>query len=184
MTKIVLVDMDGVLAGYDEGFANIWAQLYPQYPVVQPRDRKSFYLEDDYLPELSSLIEDIVIRIGFYGDLPPIPGGIEAVQLLDSLADVKVFICSAPKIPHDNCVREKYDWIRKYLGEEFTRRLILTKDKTLVRGRYLIDDKPKIKGEMKPVWEHLVFDRPYNALAPGRHINWNDFHWLVEELAS
>lgn len=57
---------------------------------------------------------------------------------------------------------EKYLWVEKHLGREATNRLILTKDKTLVRGDILIDDKPHIAGAMRPQWKHIVYDAPYN----------------------
>lgn len=49
-----------------------------------------------------------------------------------------------------NCVLEKYDWVDYYLGREWIRKIILTKDKTLVRGKILVDDRPRISGAMKP----------------------------------
>ena len=36
--------------------------------------------------------------------------------------------------------------MEEHLGSEFTKRVILTRDKTLVRGDVLIDDKPTIGG--------------------------------------
>jgi hypothetical protein len=47
-------------------------------------------------------------------------------------------------------------------------RVILTHDKTLVRGDVLIDDKPGITGNMIPAWKHLVFDSP--TTAPSRKL--------------
>ena len=42
-------------------------------------------------------------------------------------------------------------------------RIILTRDKTLVRGDILLDDAPLAKGSsLEPVWEHVYFDQPYN----------------------
>ena len=49
------------------------------------------------------------------------------------------------------------------LGPEWLQRLVLTSDKTLVRGDLLIDDKPQVSGQERlPSWEHVVFDAPYN----------------------
>ena len=58
---------------------------------------------------------------------------------------------------------EKYEWVENYLGDAWVKRIILTRDKTLIKGDYLIDDKPVITGvERSPEWEQIVYDRPYN----------------------
>lgn len=81
-------------------------------------------------------------------------------ELLALGMDVR--ICTSPLSQFENCVAEKYLWVEKHLGREATNRLILTKDKTLVHGNLLIDDKPLIQGAVKPRWKHVLFDAPYN----------------------
>lgn len=51
-------------------------------------------------------------------------------------------------------------------------RLIITSDKTKIRGDLLIDDKPYITGSEYPAWEHVLFTAPYNSELPvdGRHV--------------
>jgi hypothetical protein len=44
--------------------------------------------------------------------------------------------------------------MEEHLGSEFTKRVILTRDKTLVRGDVLIDKKPTIGGISTPQWRH------------------------------
>jgi 5'-nucleotidase len=73
-----------------------------------------------------------------------------------------VYICTSPLVQYRNCVLEKYEWVEEHLGSEFTERVILTRDKTLVRGDVLIDDKPVIGGISTPQWRHVLFDQPYN----------------------
>lgn len=43
------------------------------------------------------------------------------------------------------CVQ--YAWVEKHLGHEFLEQVILTRDKTLISGDLLIDDRPDILGE-------------------------------------
>ena len=45
------------------------------------------------------------------------------------------------------CVCVQYAWVEKHLGQEFVEQVILTRDKTLISGDILIDDKPDIIGE-------------------------------------
>ena len=74
--------------------------------------------------------------------------------------------------------------VEKHLGRDATNRLVLTKDKTLVHGNLLIDDKPHIQGAVKPRWKHPV----RRALQPRRdrppRITWSNWrNVLAGELA-
>jgi 5'-nucleotidase len=63
--------------------------------------------------------------------------------------------------------------VEKNLGPDWVKRVILTKDKTLVKADFLIDDKPEITGaEAVPVWEHILYDRPYNRGANRKRLTW------------
>ena len=46
---------------------------------------------------------------------------------------------------------EKYQWVEKYLGKSAVSQLMLTKDKTIVHGDILIDDKPMIKDSISHI---------------------------------
>ncbi|HEX9597652.1 MAG TPA: hypothetical protein VF982_12285, partial [Anaerolineales bacterium] len=60
-----------------------------------------------------------------------------------------------------------------HLGRDWISQLILSTDKTLVQGDILIDDRPEIKGAVKPVWEHVLYDQPYNRKVEGqRRLTW------------
>lgn len=45
------------------------------------------------------------------------------------------------------CVFVQYAWVEKHFGEDFLEQVILTRDKTLVTGDILIDDRPDVTGE-------------------------------------
>ncbi len=40
----------------------------------------------------------------------------------------------------------QFEWVQQHLGRGWVNRLVITKDKTIVTGDLLIDDRPKIKG--------------------------------------
>ncbi len=62
------------------------------------------------------------------------------------------------------------------MGEDWLENTIVTRDKTLIHGDYLIDDKPKVGGLIKPKWEHIVFDQPYNRNIDNKlRINWSNY---------
>jgi 5'-nucleotidase len=86
-----------------------------------------------------------------------------------------VYICTSPLSQYRNCVLEKYEWVEEHLGSDFTKRIILTWDKTLVRGDVLVDDKPDIQGLVMPQWRHILYDQPYNRCLPGVRMTWRNW---------
>jgi len=164
---IILVDMDDVLADFDGHFLKLWRRKHPNEFYVPLEQMRAYKLRESYPEELHQLMDDVYYGKNFINKLPPIPGGKEALEEMVSDGH-SVFICTAPLSKYKHCVREKYEWAEKNLGYAWTKRIILTKDKTLVYGNYLIDDNPKIEGIMAPEWEHVVFDKPYNRHVTGK----------------
>src|SRR5690606_8181016 len=138
-TMLILLDQDGVLADFEHAFLAAWRQRHPDIEPVAYEQRQSFRILEDYPPELRARAEAIYTAPGFIRDLPPVAGAIEAYRELTALG-MDVRICSSPLHQFENCVAEKYLWVERHLGRAATERLILTRDKTLVRGDLLIDD--------------------------------------------
>jgi len=117
---------------------------------------------------------------GFFRGLPPMAGGVAAMHAL-AAKGYRVFLCTAPVLSSANCAGEKFEWVRAHLGPEWVRQIILTSDKTTVRGDVLIDDKPKITGAHYPVWQQLMFNAPYNLSLDGRArlATWEDVDGVV-----
>lgn len=44
----VLVDMDGVLCDFEDGFLRRFVEKFPKDPIVPLKDRRTFYLDDQY----------------------------------------------------------------------------------------------------------------------------------------
>jgi 5'-nucleotidase len=125
---------------------------------------------------------DLFTQKGFVSNLPAIEGGIEAVNKIKDKGH-DVFICTSPMRQYKNCVAEKYEWVDKHMGFDWTTRIILSRDKTLIQGNILIDDKPEVTGAAKPKWEHVIFDKSYNAHINGqRRINWKNYTEVLKEL--
>ena len=173
---LILIDQDGVLADFDLAFHTAWEALDHPHPAVPPNERRAFYVRDDYPEHLRATVEEIYTSPGFFRSLPPIPGAVDAVRELVNLGhDVR--ICTSPLNQYRHCVPEKYEWVEHHLGPEFVARMIVTKDKTLVHGDVLVDDKPEVTGTRKPDWSHVIYDQPYNRYVDGVRINWAN--WRV-----
>jgi 5'-nucleotidase len=172
---LVLVDMDGVIADFEQGFLDTYMRLHPDKPYVPIGQRKSFYITDDYPAELSHLVNDILHSEGFFYGLNPIDGAIESLNNMAEKHDV--FICSTPLLKNPTCVQEKYDWVKDYMGDDWTKKIILTSDKTIIDGDILIDDRPDISGISTPNWEQIIYTQPYNVhIRSMLRITWGN--WL------
>lgn len=158
---LLLIDMDGVLADFEQGLRQKWRQAYADVPPLPAAERLSFYASRDYPEYLQSRVGKVCFAQGFFRDLPPLPGAIEAVHTLVA-AGHEVRLCSSPLLQNPYCVDEKYQWVAEHLGQGWMDKVILTKDKTLVHGDYLIDDKPDIEGLKTPHWQQLLYDATYN----------------------
>lgn len=181
LIMIILVDMDDVLADFDGEFYRVWKILHPEKPITPPEARKHFYIRDESPAEYYPLITEINTSPGFIKSLPVIKGGVKAINEMKNSGHT-VFICTTPLIKYHNCVKEKYEWTEKHLGAKWIEKLILTRDKTLIKSDILIDDKPEITGAAEPSWEHILFDKPYNRhITDKRKLNWGNWKEVIED---
>lgn len=168
---LILIDQDNVLADFERGFHDAWLASGHPHPALPLHERRSFYLRDDYPEHLRKHVEAIYSAPGFFRDLPPMAGAVEALTALqDSGHDLR--ICTSPLSSYRNCLSEKYEWVERHLGMDFVSRVIMTKDKTLVHGDILIDDKPEVTGVRTPDWRQIIFDQPYNRHVGGVRMTW------------
>ncbi|MCC6500456.1 MAG: 5'-3'-deoxyribonucleotidase [Anaerolineales bacterium] len=176
----VLIDMDGVIADFDKEFLQRWQNRHPDKAYIPLNERNTFYVKDQYPDDLKPLVVEILLEPGFFREMIPVPGAIAALLEMQRM-EMDVFICSSPLSAYKNSTLEKYEWVEINLGYEWTKRVVLTKDKTIVTGDILIDDKPVITGVVNtPLWEHIVYDRPYNRAVNKRRITWGNWKSILE----
>ena len=161
IANVILVDMDGVFADFDGRFVDIWSREFPQRLPLRQDHRTSVRIMDEFPADYHGDIQRIYERPGFYLQMDPVPGALEAMK--DMLgAGLDVWICTSPLMAYQHCIPEKYAWVDKHLGPDWVARMVLTRNKGLVGGRYLIDDLPEVRGHEFATWEHLLFDAPCN----------------------
>lgn len=185
----ILLDQDGVLADFVKGlyfelkqFTS--AELFRLLP--DPDRLTKFYIEecvdtgdDRHDKMLKDLIGDIVDnRRGLFARLLPMPGAVQSAIILKDRAKaegIDVMVCTSPHVLNRSCHSDKSNWLWSIMGLEWSKSAIMTKDKTLVQGVVLVDDKPQVTGSAKPTWEHIIFDAPYNWNVPGlRVFGWSE----------
>lgn len=129
MKKILYIDIDGVLANIAKQI-DTFKNIFPTQPYPQS-------------------------QYGFFMDMEPIDDAIDSVIKLTEFYDV--WFLSAPSYKNPLCLAEKNYWIRKYFGIEMTEKLILSSNKGLCYGDYLIDDNAFGRGQDKFVGELIHF---------------------------
>merc|ERR1719159_1623970 len=102
-------------------------------------------LEDCVPEDLREEALELYHAEGFFAGLPAKPGAVQALREMVQ-SHVQVLLITSPVLSSRFCAGEKYQWVATHLGPEWLERLVLTSDKTLVRGDLLIDDKPRVGG--------------------------------------
>ena len=119
--KIVYVDMDHTLCDFGASYLQ-YKQQHPEeaFPHSVP---------------------------GFFIGLAPITGAIETYQWLNEKEDIDLYILTAPSIRNPHSYTEKRLWVEKHLGLNAVYKLIISPNKGLNKGHYLIDDYTEGKGQ-------------------------------------
>jgi 5'(3')-deoxyribonucleotidase len=128
---IVYFDMDGVLCDFDKRHEELIASGMSKHAAFNH--------------ELA------------FNDLEPIPGSIAAWDLLQEKYDT--YILSTAMWHNINAWSDKRQWVEKYLGKSANKKLILSHNKGLLKGEYLIDDRIA-NGVADFEGEHIHFGSP------------------------
>lgn len=183
--KDILVDMDGVITKTTDGYNRVLARMFPELPIFPYEKTTTFYIEKLYSQdkETQKKLDKVWRSKGLFLSLEPINGAIEALQDLVETGN-KVRICTAPYPRSKYCENEKKQFVNKFLGREWLDRLIITRNKTWVRGDALIDDKPdpeNVREGLIPTWKHYVFISPWNVHVTDKpRLNWHNYKEVLE----
>jgi len=168
----ILVDMDAVIAHWGAEYDRM-LDTYGDAAANIPRteNQQHWNLNIGRTNAEQAIIRQVMEEPGFYSRLEPIEGAKEALKNAVA-AGHDVRIVSSPYISNPTCASDKLNWLVRHYGKHWASRLVLTNDKTIVRGDFLIDDKPEISGSMEPTWEHIVFgDYAYNQIVDAWRIH-------------
>ena len=115
--KRVFIDMDNVLVDFQSGLDQVNEEVKAEY---------------------AGRLDEIP---GLFAKMKPMEGAIEAVHELQKHYDL--FILSTAPWKNPSAWSDKVEWVTKYLGDVFHKRLIISHRKDLCQGDYLIDDRGK-----------------------------------------
>jgi 5'(3')-deoxyribonucleotidase len=128
--QIIYIDMDNVLVDFKSALKKIDKKLLKEYEG---------HLDD--IPGIFSLME-------------PMPGAINAFNELSKFFDV--YILSTAPWENPSAWSDKLLWVKKYLPKAY-KRLIISHNKHLNYGNFLIDDRMK-NGAEKFNGELILFN--------------------------
>ena len=130
MTKILYIDMDGVLVDFMSALGSVPPDVIARY---EPH------------------LDDIP---GLFARMDPMPGALDAYDELSELFDT--YILSTAPWKNPSAWSDKLRWVQRYLGDKGEKRLILTHHKNLNRGDFLVDDRTR-HGVDDFAGEHIHF---------------------------
>ena len=119
--KILYVDMDGVLCDFERAL------------------RKDIAIKPEIAYPQS--------QYGFFRKLQPIEHALESMESLLGFRNLDMYILTAPSIHNPLCYSEKREWVETHLGFEWVKKLIISPNKGLSKGHYLIDDHKEGRGQ-------------------------------------
>jgi len=128
--KILYIDMDNVLVDFKSGI-----------DAISEEDRQQFKDDLDEVP-------------GIFSKMKPVDGAIEAYNELTKHFDV--YILSTAPWENPSAWSDKLLWVKKYLGQTAHKRLILSHNKNLNAGDFLVDDRTA-NGAGEFAGEHIHF---------------------------
>ncbi|GAA6136499.1 hypothetical protein NBRC116583_02460 [Arenicella sp. 4NH20-0111] len=119
--KIVYIDMDDTLCDFKKSYKQ---SLIERPEIAWPHSREGFFVE-----------------------LEPLPQALEAVNSLIKSSKYDAYILTSPSVRNPRSYIEKRLWIEKHFGLTFCKKLIISPNKALNTGHYLIDDNIEGKGQ-------------------------------------
>ena len=128
--KILYFDMDNVLVNFQSGLDQLSEEVLQQYEG-----------QLDNIPNVFSLMK-------------PLDGALEAYTILASTYDS--YILSTAPWGNLSSWSDKAAWVQTHLGDSAKKRLILSHNKNLNIGDYLIDDRTA-NGAAQFMGEHIHF---------------------------
>ena len=159
--KTILIDMDNTICDFDGEVVRRFTDKFPGQTMLttSAATRKNWGIAEDVREPYSEEVKKIFRESGFTESLPPIAGAARALkEMLAEGYDVR--LCTSPLVNQPMGVGEKFVWVAAVLGDEWKKRIIITSDKTMVKGLMLIDDKLAIVDEKSvcnpPEWKQYA----------------------------
>jgi 5'(3')-deoxyribonucleotidase len=177
-----LVDMDGVVAAFEEQVIDELQKDYPEQNIAGT-ELLDFYVARNFEGEVRRRAEEIHNAAGFFLKLRVVEGSIEAWLKMQERGQDPT-ILSAPLSSNPTCKQDKLSWLEEFfvphVGYSIIDEALILKDKVSVSGLALVDDRSSIQGSERASWEHILFTHDHNKLVTDklRIDSWAGDKWI------
>lgn len=144
--------MDGVLVDFSSAIKERY-QTNPEYKILYKNN-------PDEIPNI-------------FENPKPLSGAIEAVNKLAKSNQFELFIATTSPWDNPIAAMHKRNWIEKYFGDLFKKKMFITHRKDLLIGDYLIDDR-EANGASLFSGELLSFGWAYEKNEWNMYRTWDD----------
>lgn len=135
---IVLLDMDDVITDCLSGVVKTYNELYNAN--FKPADCNVWDLSEFFNTSRATVIS-LFRTDNFFEELEPRQGSVSAIKELVKSTKYDVYIITATSDDEGIELNQKSKWLKKYIPEFNTKRLIACDDKYIIRGDIIVDDK-------------------------------------------
>lgn len=129
---------------------------------VQPEQLDGCELLDIVPPEQRPFVSGMMHEPGFFSDLEPMEGALEAMEEICRQHQVYI-VSAATEFP--GSFQDKLRWLERYLPQIPTRRIIFCGEKSILDLDCLVDDTPSHFEGFRGTG--LLFDAPHNRQENG-----------------
>ncbi|MCR0315251.1 hypothetical protein MKA27_13130 [[Clostridium] innocuum] len=150
----ILFDMDDVVTNFMEHLLNIYNKRTKS--DLKVTDIKGW----DLTPYCTKDVYKIFQEDGFFLNIPEKKHSTSVLKELIESTKYDIYIVTACNRPEE--LSEKVKWFKKILPAFNTDRIIAIKEKHLIRGDLIIDDKVENLIECEPYMKCLLYDTPAN----------------------
>ena len=156
---IVLLDMDDVIT-------NCLRSAVKNYNEENKTDFNYKDCNTWNLEEFLGVDTEVVLNLfrdpGFFENLTPKKGSIGAINKLIKSTLYDIYIITATSDDDGSELMEKIRWFKKYIPNFNTKRIISCRDKYIIRGDVLVDDKVENLDNCSPFMQCVLMDSPTN----------------------
>jgi 5'(3')-deoxyribonucleotidase len=175
--KSIAIDMDNVIVDIEGQYIDWYRQ---KFGVAVSREQLLGVPETEGFPNKEA-VRQFLYTPGFFRTAKPLPGALEAVQIL--MQKFQVYIVSAA-MEFPKSLPEKLEWLQEHLPTLSWRHIVFCGDKRIVGTDFMIDDHVNNLDTFSG--KGLLFTACHNVNID-RHTrlnNWSEvLHWFEKEAA-
>lgn len=156
---IVLLDMDDVITGCFKGvITTLNNKLGTKFKA---KDITEWQISE-CLKIPKSTVDEVFRTPGFFEKLKPLPGSIDVINKLIDSTKYDIYIITAISDDSGLELVEKIKWLKKYIPKFNISRIIGCRDKYIIRGDVIVDDREYNLDTCSPYMNCILMDSVAN----------------------